>query len=279
METITANGLEFAYISYGEGPLVLCLHGFPDSAHTWDELAPRIAELGYRVVTPFMRGYEPTAIPQNDSYGALDLGADALALIQALGYETAVLIGHDWGALATYTAANMNPQAVNKLITLAIPHPRALTPSIVGLWRARHFITYQFKGHARRSLTRQNMGGVDDIYRRWSPTWRFPAEETAYIKESFRQEERLDAALGYYWSFQAQATVNRSMLGRRTDVPTRCIVGSVDGALSFSIMEKTPQCFTGDYDYRVLPNIGHFPHREAPDLVFDYISSFLTNES
>jgi len=277
MDHIRVNNLEFAYLSYGEAenPLIICLHGFPDSAHTWAEMGPRLAELDYFVVAPFLRGYAPSGIPQNGDYSPFALGSDALLFIEAFGRESAVIIGHDWGALAAYTAANLNPRAVSKLITLAIPHPRSLTPSFSGLWRARHFITFQFRNSARRYLSRNNMGGVDDIYQRWAPTWQYPASETAYIKESFRSPERLDAALGYYWSFREQSEESRKATTRKTSVPTLCLVGSVDGALAFDAMGDTPTCYTAEYQYHVIPNIGHFPHREAPNAVFNYMANFL----
>ena len=64
---VDANGLKFAYLEQGSGPLVLMLHGFPDTAHTWDDLHPRIAAKGYRTASPYMRGYRPTAIPDRDA--------------------------------------------------------------------------------------------------------------------------------------------------------------------------------------------------------------------
>ncbi len=125
MHKIHANGIEFSYLSYGEGPLLLCLHGFPDSAHTWDALGPRFVEMGYHVVAPFMRGYHPTEIPASNAYGAVDLGQDVLALIGALGTESAIVIGHDWGALAAHSAAKLGGDSVSKMVTLAIPHSRS----------------------------------------------------------------------------------------------------------------------------------------------------------
>jgi pimeloyl-ACP methyl ester carboxylesterase len=87
---VDANGLKFAYLEEGSGPLVLMLHGFPDTAHTWDDLRPRIAAKGYRAVSPFMRGYHPSAIPDQET-----LARDPLALIEALGARDAIIIGHD----------------------------------------------------------------------------------------------------------------------------------------------------------------------------------------
>ena len=84
IQFVEANGLKFAYIEEGSGPLVLLLHGFPDTAHTWDDLRPRIAANGYRAVSPFMRGYHPSAIPDRDP-DPETLAHDPLALIEALG--------------------------------------------------------------------------------------------------------------------------------------------------------------------------------------------------
>src|SRR5258706_4524759 len=93
---VTANGLEFAALAEGpdDGPLALCLHGFPDSAHTWRHLLPELAAAGFRAVAPWMRGYAPTAVPADGSYGTGALAADARALHEALGGdEGAVPIG------------------------------------------------------------------------------------------------------------------------------------------------------------------------------------------
>jgi pimeloyl-ACP methyl ester carboxylesterase len=78
---LQANGLSFAYYEQGKGPLLLCLHGFPDTADTWLDLIPSLVNAGYRVVAPFMRGYYPTEIPSNASYSSLDLANDVVALI------------------------------------------------------------------------------------------------------------------------------------------------------------------------------------------------------
>src|SRR5215207_8889817 len=106
--TVEANGLAFGYLAAGDedAPLALCLHGFPDTAHTWRHLLPRLAEAGYRAVAPFMRGYAPSAVPADGRYQGGVLAQDALGLHEELGGAgDAVIIGHDWGALAAHAAA------------------------------------------------------------------------------------------------------------------------------------------------------------------------------
>ncbi len=280
LKKIRANNLEFYYLTFGEGPLIICLHGFPDSAYTWNTLGPRLADLGYQVVAPFMRGYHPTEIPDTKSYGALDLGTDVLELITQLGFDSAVVIGHDWGALAAYSAANLNAKSVSKLITLAIPHPRSLKLSLRGFWKIRHFITFQVRNSARRTMSKGNFSGVDKIYKRWSPTWNFDESETEYIKNSFKTKERLDAALGYYWSFRKdffgeKAKEVRKITRAKTTVPTLCLVGGADGALDLTPMKNTARAFSGEYRYEIIQGVGHFLHRESPDVVFNHMAEFL----
>ena len=146
---VDANGLRFGYLEEGSGPLVLLLHGFPDTAHTWDELRPRIAAEGYRAVSPFMRGYSPSGIPDRDT-DQETLARDPLALIEALGARDAIVIGHDFGASAAYGAAALSPDRVKKLFAIAIPHPATLKPSPKKLWGARHFAVYKLPGAPER---------------------------------------------------------------------------------------------------------------------------------
>src|SRR3954471_1519064 len=103
---IDANGVDFAYLEAGSGPLALCLHGFPDSAWGFRQLLPELASAGFRAVAPFQRGYAPTEVPADGLFQTGALGLDACALHEALGGDgDAVIIGHDWGALGTYAAA------------------------------------------------------------------------------------------------------------------------------------------------------------------------------
>lgn len=275
--TIQANGLNFAYYEAGSGPLALCLHGFPDTAETWSHLLPQLADAGYRAVAPNLRGYLPTEIPSDADYSAVALGQDVLRLIEAFGEEQAVVIAHDWGALAAYSAANQQPERISKLVTVAIPHPRSLRPSLGGLWKARHFITYQFRNATVRKYRGSDMQAVDEIYRRWSPNWVFDEGELTAVKESFRQPGGVEAALGFYWSFWADArnSAVQKVVNGKTAVNTLTIVGDSDGALSLDNMPRTRSAFTGSYDYKILPQVGHFLHREAPDLFADTVFAFL----
>src|SRR5262249_9610765 len=126
MPTLDANGLRFAYLEEGTGPLVVLVHGFPDTAHTWDAVRPALASAGYRAVSPYTRGYHRTEIPKDGRYDVETLGRDVLSWIGALGETSAVVVGHDWGATAAYAAAALAPDRVRFLATVALPHPASL---------------------------------------------------------------------------------------------------------------------------------------------------------
>jgi pimeloyl-ACP methyl ester carboxylesterase len=257
METITANGLKFTYLTEGKGPLVLLVHGFPDTPYTWDRVLPAIAKAGFRAVAPYTRGYLPTEIPRDGDYATDTLGRDILALIDALGEKQAIVVGHDWGAGAAYAAAALGPDKVKKLVTVAIPHPRALklTPSL--MWAGRHFISFRFPGAASR-LKKNDSAMVDTLVRRWSPGWDFPPSETARVKETFRQPGSAEAAIGYY---RAQTPRPTGALAMKIQVPTVTIGGD---DLPAALYENAARCFTGGYQFVKLPG-GHFLHREHPD--------------
>src|SRR5262245_59764728 len=119
---IETTNVTFHALEAGSGPLALCLHGFPDDARSWRHQVPALVEAGYHVVTPFMRGYAPTSQPADGRFDALALGEDVAGLLVALNADDAVVIGHDWGAAATYFGALLASQRMRKIVTLAVPY-------------------------------------------------------------------------------------------------------------------------------------------------------------
>ena len=123
MDCIAANNTEFSYLECGSGKLALLLHGFPDTAQTWRHLMPQLASAGYRVVAPFMRGFAPSAVPADGCYQTAMLARDANALHEELGGDgDAVIIGHDWGAVAAWCLALEHPQLVPAQVVLSVGH-------------------------------------------------------------------------------------------------------------------------------------------------------------
>jgi pimeloyl-ACP methyl ester carboxylesterase len=259
MNFLEANGLRFALLEEGQGPLVLLLHGFPDTAHTWDLVRPLIAQKGYRAVSPFLRGYHPSGIPERDT-DLRTLGQDVLALIGALGQERAIVVAHDWGAAAAYAAAALGPERISRLVTVAIPHIAALRPSLSKLWGLRHFFAYKLRGAPAR-FARDDFAALPKIYRRWSPRWNPPAEEFAAIRECFLEGASLNAAFGYY---RAQSFRRQRWLERLLPMPAVVFCGLDDPVVTPDDYRFAKKMFSGEYTIEEMPG-GHFLHREHPD--------------
>jgi pimeloyl-ACP methyl ester carboxylesterase len=258
---VDANGLRFGYLDQGGGPLVLLVHGFPDTAFTWDRALPALAEAGYHAVAPFTRGYAPTEIPADGAYDTDTLGKDVIAMIVALGGNDAIVVGHDWGASAAYAAAAMAPERVRMLVTVGIPHPRAIKPTPWLLWKLRHFATLRTRGAAER-IRRGDLALVDELWRRWSPSWKdIPPAETESVKAAFREPGCLEAALAYYRSVSPGLS---GSLRLPISVPTVAFAGEHDAILGPRTYEKARGCFTGSYEVVQVPG-GHFMHREHPE--------------
>lgn len=260
IQNVQANGLRFAYLEEGEGPLVLLLHGFPDTAHTWDDIRPRLAAKGYRAVSPWMRGYAPTEIPMRDADMAT-IGEDAAALIEELSEDgTAILIGHDWGASAAYHAATHHPDRISKLITVAIPHPGGIKPSLGKVWGVRHFFAFKVPGAAKR-FAKDDFAALPEIYERWSPTWDPSPSEFRAVRETFSNPASLEAAMGYYRELPLRPP---SWLKKKISVDTVAFAGTDDPVVPVSDYEQAARMFTGEYRVETMPG-GHFLHREHPE--------------
>ena len=273
VEFIEANGEQFGYFAEGEGPLVLLLHGFPDTPHTFDDLRPALAAAGFFAVSPFMRGYTPSSIPAGDAFDAQTLGEDALALIEAFGEQEAYIVGHDFGAFAAYAAASLDPARVRRLVTVAIPHPGFFVPDPEFFERAPHFI-YLAQDDAEALMRADDFAHVDELYTRWSPTWRFEPAETEPVKNAFAAPGSLNAALGYY---RATSPVPPPFLQVPLPMDTLTIAGLDDGVMLPEAFEPTAAGFSGEWTLLTVDG-GHFVHRENPDEVVPAIVEFLSSD-
>jgi pimeloyl-ACP methyl ester carboxylesterase len=269
---LRANGLRFAFFEEGRGPLVLLLHGFPDTPHTWDAVRPALASAGYRAVTPFTRGYAPTEIPSNAAYDADTLGRDALGLIDALGEDKAFLVGHDWGASAAYAAAGLGPERLRMLITLAIPHPASIVPTPRFVWAVRHFFDLARPGAAER-IRAAGFAHVDELVQRWSPSWKVPAGETDAVKAAFREPGCLEAALGYYRALRPWLPASQR---KRVRVPAAAFAG-INDILPTSAYERARSRYADRYEVVTMPG-GHFMHREHPDVFIEKLLGILRSD-
>jgi pimeloyl-ACP methyl ester carboxylesterase len=275
---VEANGMRFAYLEAGKGPLVLLFHGYPETARSWSAVQRKVAGAGYRVVAPFMRGYPPTSLAADGDYGAATLGRDVIGLIDALGADSAVVVGHDWGALAVYSAVAQKPEKISKLVAIAIPHARGIGRDPKVFMEAPHFLYYQLPW-ARRLVWSRDFAHIERIYAHWAPTFDPPADVLEDIKATLRAPGAIDGALGYYWSlFRADSAEAERAARSSVSVPSLIIVGAADGTVNNKRFDQARPAFTGPYTFLALEGAGHFPQLEAPDRIADAIVAFLATK-
>jgi pimeloyl-ACP methyl ester carboxylesterase len=273
--TVRANGLQFGVLEAGSGPLALCLHGFPDAAHTWRHLLPALAGAGFHAVAPFMRGYAPTAVPADGAYHLGALVADAVALHEVLGGDAnAVLIGHDWGAEAAYGAAAFAPGRWRRLVTLAVP-PAALDEVLFSDYEQlkRFFYLFMFRdpaGLAETVVARDDLAFLDKLWRDWSPGFQ-PGEHLARVKACLRQPANLAAVLGYY-----RAAADQEAAGRQAPQPTLYLHGARDGCIGVDLVRGAERLLAPSSRMIVIDDAGHFLHLEEPGQVNDHILSWVS---
>ncbi len=263
VKTIHANGVEFAYLEAGEGPLVLCLHGFPDTAYSFSEMLVLLAEQGFRAVVPFMRGYYPSGFAPDGDYSVLALAEDVLALIEALGFQKATVIGHDWGAMAAYTAANLQTDCFDKLVLMCVPHMHSTKMSWAQMKKSWYVFYFQLAWLPERQLPRGNYQFIDRLYREWSPNWNPKDFALGPLKRAMAEPGGLKAMLAYYRAMiRGSSKYQREVMARQTSVPTLYFAGEADGSVGMDQFENTEQAFTESYEFVSYPGVGHFPHRE-----------------
>lgn len=284
--TVRANGLRFATLEAGDGPLVLCLHGFPDHARTFRHQLPALAAAGYRAVAPFMRGYAPTDIPAAGPYHTPALAQDVLTLIEALGYREAVVFGHDWGALAAYGAAILAPQRVRRLVTAALPYGpsflQALTTNYDQQRRSWYMFFFQHP-MADTAVAHADFQFIERLWQDWSPGWRYPPEEIEALKVTFRSPGVLEAALGYYRAAlspqpfdPAVAELQARLSLSPIETPTLAFHGARDGCAGVELLDGMEAFFPNGLTTVIIPEAGHFVHQEQPEAVNRHLLAFLS---
>lgn len=273
-KVLSAGGLDFTCHEMGRGPLVLCLHGFPDTPYTWRHLLPRLAAEGFRAVAVTSRGYEPSSQPSDADYSMAALSDDVVGWVEALGERAAHLIGHDWGSSIMHAVAARAPERVLSLTALAVPHPvgfaAVLTSSFEQLQRSWYVYLFQIRGLSEALVEREDWEFLAELWRRWSPDWTPPSKDITYVKECFSRPGVRDAALSYYraalQSDHPRAAESRQLWGQRIGAPVLGLTGALDGCIAPEIFvaAMAPDLFARAPKTRQLKGVGHFLHLEKP---------------
>jgi epoxide hydrolase 4 len=278
-ETVVANGLTFHYLTEGEGPLLLLLHGFPQYSGAWRRQIPALAKK-FRVVAPDLRGYGDTDKPPRVSdYAITKLAADVAGLVRALGETKAVVVGHDWGGAAAYATALEHPEVVERLIVLNCPHPalflRALTSGTAQLKRSWYMGFFQLPWLPERMMRKK----VDRLIAASSVKPEvFTAEDRAGFLAAMRKPGAATGGLNYYRAaFRGYSAAKRVFdESRKIAAPTLLIWGDLDHALGKELTEGMEPLFSGGLEIRHVPDASHWVAEEKPELVNELILGFST---
>jgi pimeloyl-ACP methyl ester carboxylesterase len=274
--------LTIAYEAHGPetGVPVILLHGFPYSPRAYDEIAPLLAAQGYRVIVPYLRGYGPTRF--NDAQTLRSgqqaaLAQDLLNLMDALSIEQATLCGYDWGGRAACIVAALFAERVRGLVTgdgynlQDIPNSiRPLDPE------TEHRLWYQYYFHTPRGVEglKQNRREFCELlWKLWSPTWSRSAERYPLSAPAFDNPDFVDVVIhSYRHRFMYVAgdpafELMEDLLTRQPtiSVPTISLCGADDGVGPAPQEDEDAEHFTGFYERRVLPGVGHNIPEEAPE--------------
>lgn len=273
LKYVQANGVRFAYLEQGSGPLVIFMHGFPDNAWSYRKQLQVFADAGYRAVSPFLRGYAPTEIPADGIFDPIALGKDLEALIAALSEDgTARVVGMDWGGTSTFQALATAPSAIKAAVVMNTAHPITFSsirrdPEIVQ--SIFHVYFFQLPG-AESAVNTEGLPFVDYLWKLWSPTFN-DVEHIRSIKETLSSPGTMAAALRYYGGLTEAGRMDRLPINEM-QTPTLTIYGGNDPTARYSVKEEP--LFKGPHQRVVLPDVGHFPHlereAEVTSLIMDW---------
>jgi pimeloyl-ACP methyl ester carboxylesterase len=284
--TLRANGLSFSAYEQGEGPVVLCLHGFPDHNRSFRHQLPALAQAGYRAIAPMSRGYEPSSQPVDGNYHIAKIAQDVVGWMNDLNVEKAHLVGHDWGAVIGYAAAALAPKRVQSLTTLAVPHLRNMPEGIRKVpAQVRHswyMLFFQLRLLADFAVEARDYAFVEKLWRDWSPGWQWEPDEMAALKQTFSQPGVKKAALGYYRALFSPLTrggmASLKLLRSQLRVPTLALTGELDGCMDTRLYDEVMREEDFPFGLRVvrLQGAGHFLHQEKPTEVTSLLLEWLT---
>ena len=269
------EALTFSAQAMGDGPIVLCLHGFPDNARSFRHQLPALAEAGYRAISLTLRGYEPGAIPADGDYTMETIATDILAATESLDTGPVHLIGHDWGAAVAYVATSAAPERFKSLTVMAVPHAGRFARE--GLRIPKQLRLSWYMGFFNIPwlsdwvVQRQDYAFIRKLWRDWSPGWQPEPGVLDSVIQTLSQPGVRSAALGYY---RAALSIKALLVSAEeahypVPVPTLALSGERDGCIASEVFEQlmVARDFPKGLTFSRIAEAGHFLHQEQPEQV------------
>jgi len=312
LRMIESNGLNMRIAEMGEGPLVIFVHGWPESWYSWRHQLPAIAAAGYRAVAPDMRGYGKTDAPDNvEDYDIKKLTADVVGVIDALGEETAIVVGHDWGSIVAWNCVLLHPDRFTSLVAMSVPYGGRGPESPIAGWKRQYnddffyILYYQDYGVAEKEFDADPNGILSRLYLSpespreeptltdpkmaaggWIPRLGAPKglpdwltqEDLDYYVNEFT-EAGFRGGINYYRNFHRNWEITPELDGAKVKQPVLFVAGEKDvviGGANAQMLTGLMGRATEDLrEVVIIPEVGHWVQQEAAEETNAAILKFL----
>ena len=311
-KNINLGAISIRYVEYGNGPLVIMVHGWPESWYSWRHQIKPIANLGYKVIAIDVRGYGGSSKPHDvEKYDMPSLMKDILGIIRIKKVDKAILIGHDWGAPICWNTAAIYPEKIRAVIGLSVPYSRRGEISNIKLWKKLYFdrffyqIYFQKEGVAEKELEKNISTSLRKIYY-WAsgegfhdkiksdpninsglldgipipkplPKWLSEKDLEYYISEF--EVSGFRGPINRYRNQERDWELLPELSNLKIEVPSYFIGGEKDGVRHFikghDFYENPGKYCTDFYGKLIIDNVGHWVQQEAPLITTKAIITFL----
>lgn len=292
MNFVDTSILRVGYEEWNPGArkTVILVHGWPDSPRCWLGVAPLLADAGFRVISPALRGFAPTVFleagtPRTGQLAAL--GRDLVEFTEALGLKQPALVGHDWGARAIANACGLSPGIASHLVMMSVGYGTNDPNQTISLKQARNYWYHWYMATPRgeKSLREDRRSFARMMCDAWSPPGWYTVEEFDLTANAFDNAEWPDVVLHSYRHRWGNAVGDPRYTADDADlnpapvlaVPTLVLHGAEDTCNSPDSSADKDHFFSGFYQRQVMTGVGHFPQREAPQRVFEALRALLEN--
>jgi pimeloyl-ACP methyl ester carboxylesterase len=291
---VEVGGIELHVAECGTGPLVLCCHGFPELWYSWRHQLPALAAAGYRAVAPDQRGYGRSSRPEAvEDYDIVHLGDDLIGLLDALGEDRALVVGHDWGAMVTWHLAQVAPERLHGLAALSVPFwPRMPRPP-TEMWKEQfkdqffYMLHFQTPGLADAQLNADPGASLRFVLRRVSsdvfdgsgevptvPKW-LSEEEFAVYESEFRRTG-FTGGLNWYRNVDRNWELTAETAHRKVETPAMFLAGERDPVLRLVSPGSMAEWVPGLRESVLVPGAGHWIQQERPAETNEALLRFLS---
>ena len=268
MARVDVDGVGTEYEVTGEGPPVVLLHGFPDSGRLWRHQVPALANAGFQVIVPDLRGYGRSDKPEAvEAYSLMHIAGDVLAILADLNVPRAHVVGHDWGAALAWALATFRPDTVDHLVALSVGHPATFRRTPRQREKSWYMLLFQFPGVAERWLTEDGWFN----FRAWGGH-----PDAGQVIADLEATRSLTPGLKWYRAnVPPESWVGPPLQLPPVQAPTMGVWSTGDPALTEAQMTDSAEHVSGPWRYERLEGPGHWMQLDAPDQVNALLTDFL----